>query len=90
MPVTYCKILTFADDTKIVTNIDSIQDTINLQDNLNKIIEWTESNNMRLNNNKFEFITHSFSDKDLEQKMLQKTLQELPFSDEYHLYYTSI
>ena len=39
-------ILTFADDTKIVSKISNIKDTVNLQDNLNSVIERSSRNNM--------------------------------------------
>ena len=32
------KILTFADDTKIISKISTVEDTVNLQQNLNSII----------------------------------------------------
>ena len=52
--------LTFADDTKIVRPISCAQDTKLLQEDLNSIIEWSSNNNMLLNKNKFEVISHKF------------------------------
>ena len=80
-----CNILTFADDTKIVSKINCTQDHINLQENLDNLINWTAINNMRLNKTKFEFITHNFG---AENKNL-KFLKELPFFEEFRLYYSS-
>ena len=51
-----CKILSFADDTKLISNINSVSDTQNLQDNLTKAYLYSKQNNMQLNHKKFELI----------------------------------
>ena len=56
-----CSVLTFADDTKIVSKIGSEADSQNLQTNLNKIVDWSKNNNMELNVNKFELISHKYN-----------------------------
>ena len=53
------KIQTFADDTKIVAKINTIDDNTNLQKNLDSVITWSHNNNMELNKNKFELICHN-------------------------------
>ena len=45
------RILTYADDTKIISDVRSVNDTINLQNDLNRIVEWSKDNNMKLNSN---------------------------------------
>ena len=77
--------LTFADDTKLVTRINSVKDTENLQNNLNSIINWSASNNMKLNNNKFEYINHKSPYKGTNSKLLDL----LPFSNLTKTYYVS-
>ena len=52
--VTFSKILTFADDTKLVFPINSQNDKHSLQKDLESVINWTNSNNMQRNKNKFE------------------------------------
>ena len=79
------EMLTFADDTKLVTRINSVKDTENLQNNLNSIINWSASNNMKLNNNKFEYINHKSPYKGTNSKLLDL----LPFSNLTKTYYVS-
>ena len=79
------KILTFADDTKIISKISSVEDTISLQENLNSIMEWSIRNNMSLNNQKFELMCHKTH---LMNKSLE-SFSSLPFFNEYSTYTTS-
>lgn len=51
-------ILTFADDTKVSSKVSSVNDVKVLQNNMNSITQWLASNNMKLNSNKFELISH--------------------------------
>ena len=76
-----CKLLTFADDTKIVSKISSTNDHINLQTNLNNIINWTKLNNMELNKDKFELLTHKFVN-----SPNLNLLNELPFKNSFGTY----
>ena len=48
----------FADDTRATKSIDSIQDTIKLQQDLDKIYQWSDEANMVLNDVKFELIRY--------------------------------
>ena len=76
---------TFADDTKIVTKISTANDTQIMQNNLNSIILWTEKNNMKLNNNKFEYINH----KPIASNKNSNLLENLPFFNLNKVYYAS-
>lgn len=54
-------VLTFADDTKIVFPINSENDSLLLQHDLNSLVAWSTENNMSLNKNKFELLIHKQS-----------------------------
>ena len=77
-------IYTFADDTKIVHPIHSYLDTISLQTDLNSIITWSLNNNMKLNEEKFELITHRPPNKFHSNGLFK----ELPFNNIYTTYST--
>ena len=79
------RILTFADDTKIVSPIQTVHDTINLQANLDKIIKWSDTNNMKLNDKKFELICNKLSPDNCHLKLFK----ELPFHDKFCCYKAS-
>ena len=76
------KILTFADDTKIIHPINSISDYNSLQADLNTIITWSKTNNLMLNQDKFELISHNSKIKSKSKEILN----ELPFSSNYESY----
>ena len=78
-----CNVLTFADDTKITSEIRSESDVVNLQENLNAVIDWSQDNNMELNRNKFELLCHNLNPENSHQKLLR----ELPFP--CHTFYTA-
>ena len=82
--INYSKMLTFADDTKIAFPISSYLDTLLLQSDLNNIIEWSQNNNMKLNENKFELITHKIN----KSNPVCDFFKELPFSTAYNEYFT--
>ena len=48
----------FADDTRVLGKIETINDVENLQFDLNKIYQWAEQNNMLFNNKKFELLRY--------------------------------
>ena len=77
-----CRILSFADDTKLIANISSVQDTRNLQNNLENVFHWSRLNNMKLNDDKFELIRFK---PNCNNKRLN-LLNNLPFSDKYSHY----
>ena len=53
------KISSFADDTRISMPIKNQTDVASLQNNLNQIYEWSNTNNLSLNGDKFIHIHHS-------------------------------
>jgi hypothetical protein len=80
-----CEVLTFADDTKLVSKISSTSDKDNLQKSLNSLQHWSALNNMELNNDKFEFISHRLVTRNVNNFFLS----ELPFHDSFDTYTTS-
>ena len=79
------QVFTFADDTKLASKISSVNDQLNLQNNLNRIIEWSTSNNMELNRKKFELISHKLMPESEERTFFK----DLPFFNDYQIYQTS-
>ena len=69
--VLHSKVSFFADDTRISKHISSEQDVKLLQDDLDRVILWTLHNNMKLHEDKFEFMVHHYNAKN--------PLYELPF-----------
>ena len=67
-----CKLKSFVDDTKISNSISCHEDAIKLQEDLNRIMEWSVRNNMALNESKFEFLKHNYD--------FDSTIMEMPFS----------
>ena len=80
--VNFTKILTFADDTKVVSEIAGTEDTCKLQGDLNKIVKWTAENKMELNAKKFELINHRISGFTSSLKLLE----QLPFFNNFSSY----
>ena len=80
------KLLTFADDTKLIAKIKSTNDTFLLQNNLNTIINWSyNKNNMELNKEKFEYLSH----KSQMHSQNLDLLNNLPFPQKYSQYFVS-
>ena len=48
----------FADDTRVIKSVCNEEDISELQSDLNRIYQWSLSNNMRLNGNKFEHLRY--------------------------------
>ena len=80
-----CDILTFADDTKLISKINSVEDTIALQNDLNSTFKWSSENNMILNDSKFEMINFKPA---VDQTSLT-SLKSLPFCNQFRGYYLS-
>ena len=78
-------VLTFADDTKVVSKVSTVTDTLNLQLNLNKIISWSHHNNMELNENKFELMSFKLNTDNNNVKLLKS----LPLYNEHTTYYAT-
>ena len=55
------KIISFADDTRVYTNITQIENSDSLQTDLNYIYLWAINNNMLFNHQKFNYIWFSSS-----------------------------
>ena len=51
-------ISSFADDTRLLHGIKSCQDQIVLQEDLLNVIEWSNKNNMKLNDKKYGLLCH--------------------------------
>ena len=55
------KIISFADDTRVYTNITQIENSDSLQMDINYIYLWAINNNMLFNHHKFNYISFSSS-----------------------------
>ena len=73
-------ISSFADDTRLLKEIQNTHDVDLLQSDLNESVRWSTENNMCLHANKFEYINHTTGS--------SKLLQELPFSSQHFQYTT--
>ena len=62
----YAHVSSFADDTRVSSGIRSAQDVGNLQNDLNKIFEWAQTNNAFFNADKFECLRYG-PDENLKQ-----------------------
>ena len=51
-------ILLYVDDSKVKDKIKTEEDVTRLQDNLNEIFKWEESNNMKFNGDKFQILRY--------------------------------
>ena len=56
--IKYSFISSFADDTRILKDINELIDTFKLQSDLNVVYKWTDDNNMKLNGCKFEQLSY--------------------------------
>ena len=54
--ITSSKLVSFADDTRVYSNIAEADDCDNLQHDLNSIYNWDVHNNMFFNSEKFHYI----------------------------------
>ena len=61
------RLATFADDTRITRGIEDRNDTVILQDDLHRVYEWQETNNMQFNESKFQLLQYG-SDKQLKEE----------------------
>ena len=51
-----CNIVSFADDTRLYSAINSATDCDDLQADLENIYKWADTNNMKFNSKKFQYI----------------------------------
>ena len=56
--VTHSKVTSFADDTRILKWINKPNDREKLQEDLEKIYQWSDDNKMKFNDDKFELISY--------------------------------
>ena len=76
-------VLTFADDTKVISKISNVTDKNNLQSDLNNIINWSTANNMVLNSDKFELVNYRLNKENQNQNNFNNVL---PFHENYFTY----
>ncbi|MCP4494602.1 MAG: reverse transcriptase family protein, partial [Gammaproteobacteria bacterium] len=74
------KVACFADDTRLSAPIDCEGDTLLLQNDLNRVVEWSIQNNMVLHEGKFEYLCYRTGD--------SKWLEEMPFTNSHMEYKT--
>ena len=70
----------FADDSRILRKIGGVCDTKLLQEDVLNVTRWAVQNNMELNENKFQFVSHNFK---------RNLLDNLPFRNEFCVYSTA-
>ena len=71
----------FADDTRISNKIETMVDKETLQRELVEVLEWSMSNNMELNQSKFELLSHT--------NLFKSLSYEFPFFPELFTYRVS-
>ena len=71
------KVVSFADDTRIYHQIDSDDSTNQLQIDLNKMYNWSVTNNMLFNASKFQSICYS-SHASVDSKFIYKEHEDNP------------
>ncbi len=76
-----CKTGSFADDTKLQGKIDVAEDTITVQEDLERVIAWSKKNNMVLHEDNFIHLRYGATRSSL--------LDELPFTAELGEYATA-
>ena len=71
------KVRSFADDTRATRGVATVADTICLQEDLNRIYNWTENVNMKLNDDKFEVLRYG-TNNELKESTTYTTPKGLP------------
>ena len=66
---TTCKVLKFADDTKVFRKIKSDADRQQIQDDLNKMTEWSEKWQMLFNYGKYKCLNTGYGNEDVQYTM---------------------
>ena len=59
-----CNIVSFADDTRLYSAINSVTDCDDLQADLENIYKWADTNNMKFNSKKFQYINFGIHPED--------------------------
>ena len=70
----------FADDTKLLARIRELLHHLQLQEDLNRIIFWSQQNNTELNGKKFEVMNYTLNSSSL--------IRTLPLTSQYYYYHT--
>ena len=65
-------ISSFADDTRIGKKIATVEDTVLLQEDIDKVFNWAEENNMEFNEEKFQLIRYGTCE-DMKRQTTYKT-----------------
>ena len=68
------KILKFGDDTKITASISSVEERTILQTDLTRLMEWSETWQMKFNVNKFKVMHYGFNNPSYEYSMNDEVL----------------
>lgn len=66
----------FADDARLLKSVDNTYDSLQLQEDLSSVLQWSINNNMMLHQKKFEFICHE----PYLNSSTVRLLSELPFA----------
>jgi len=77
----HCLAKIFADDTKLIGRISDMVTKEGLQDDLLSVIAWACTNNMQLNETKFEVLNYTLN--------RSQWLRTLPLHTDNYIYYTS-
>ena len=81
LSVCFSNVGCFADDTRISKSISNSEDCALLQEDLNRVMEWTAKNDMALHEDKFVYMNFHSS------KL--RPLAELPYQSQFREYSTS-
>ena len=57
--VDYCQTTSFADDTRMLGRVQTIEDCRKIQNDLTKIYSWAQRNNMEFNTSKCELLRYT-------------------------------
>ena len=70
--VSNTRIISFADDTHVYNNINTVEDCNALQTNLESVYNWADVNNMLFNENKFDYLSFTCGTNFLSSNVLQQ------------------
>ena len=81
---TASKVISFADNTRVFSNIAHVDDCDNLQSDLNTIHNWALQNNMFFNSQKFDYISYSSSLSSNSYNVFFRVAAVIALSDGFH------
>ena len=67
----------FADDTRVIMVLEHPEDCSKMQDDLNKVYDWADENNMQFNGKKFELIRYGKLPDEITDKYITRTGVEI-------------